>query len=157
MNAHPMTDDPSSGEPEGILLARVFSASRERVWKEWTEPERFAEWYGGDQAEIPVTTVALDVRVGGTWRATMFAGPERREIHWDGKYLEVVEPKLLVLTLSDQGEPYDLVTVVLVDVGGGHTEMLFRQRGTMSGPEYERAARGWTLFFDHIAKGLADD
>jgi uncharacterized protein YndB with AHSA1/START domain len=152
-----MTDVSSQNGSEGILLARVFNASRERVWKEWTEPERFAEWYGGDNAEIPLQTVTLDVRVGGTWRATMFAGPKRREIHWDGKYLEVVEPKLLVLTLSDQGEPYDLITVVLVDLGDGLTEMLFRQRGSMSGPEYERAARGWSSFFDHMAKGLAND
>lgn len=152
-----MTDVSSQNGSEGILLARVFNALRERVWKEWTEPERFAEWYGGDNAEIPLQTVTLDVRVGGTWRATMFAGPKRREIHWDGKYLEVVEPKLLVLTLSDQGEPYDLITVVLVDLGDGLTEMLFRQRGSMSGPEYERAARGWSSFFDHMAKGLAND
>jgi uncharacterized protein YndB with AHSA1/START domain len=152
-----MTDAPSQNESEGILLARVFNASRERVWKEWTEAERFAEWYGGDNAEIPLQTVSLDVRVGGTWRATMFAGPKRREIHWDGKYLEVVEPKLLVLTLSDQGEPYDLVTVVLVDVGEGLTEMLFRQRGSMTGPQYERAARGWSSFFDHMAKALTGD
>jgi uncharacterized protein YndB with AHSA1/START domain len=152
-----MTDVPSQNGTEGILLARVFNAPRERVWKEWTDPERFAEWYGGDNAEIPLRTVSLDVRVGGTWRATMFAGPKRREIHWDGKYLEVVEPKLLVLTLSDQGEPYDLVTVVLVDVGEGLTEMLFRQRGSMTGPEYQRAARGWSSFFDHMAKGLAND
>jgi uncharacterized protein YndB with AHSA1/START domain len=152
-----MTDVSSQNGSEGILLARVFNAPRERVWKEWTDPERFAEWYGGDNAEIPLRTVSLDVRVGGTWRATMFAGPKRHEIHWDGKYLEVVEPKLLVLTLSDQGKPYDLVTVVLVDVGEGLTEMLFRQRGSMTGPEYQRAARGWSSFFDHMAKGLTND
>jgi uncharacterized protein YndB with AHSA1/START domain len=143
---------------EGILLARLFEAPRERVWREWTKPERFADWYGGDNAEVPVETVEMDVRPGGVWRATMFAGPDRREIHWDGKYLDVVEPKLLALTLTDDaGEPYDLVTVVLIDVGGGHTEMLFRQRGTMSGPEYERAAQGWSGFFDQMAKGLAND
>jgi hypothetical protein len=34
------------------------------------------------------------------------------------RYLEVVEPQILVLTLSDQGEPHDLVTVVLVEIGG---------------------------------------
>jgi uncharacterized protein YndB with AHSA1/START domain len=153
-----MAEGASYSGHDGILLARVFKATRERVWKEWTEPERFAEWYGGDQAEIPLETVEMDVRVGGTWRATMVAGSQRREIHWDGEYLEVVEPHLLVLTLTDDaGEPYDLVTVVLIDVGGGHTEMLFRQRGTMSGPEYERAARGWASFFDHMARGLAND
>jgi uncharacterized protein YndB with AHSA1/START domain len=33
-------------EPEeGIEITRVFDAPRERVWKEWTEPERFADWF----------------------------------------------------------------------------------------------------------------
>jgi uncharacterized protein YndB with AHSA1/START domain len=145
-----------SGE-QGILLARVFDASRERLWKEWTEPDRFADWFGGDEAEIPPSTVALDVRVGGTWRATMFAGPERREIRWTGKYLEVAEPKLLALTFSDDGAPDELIIVVLVDIGEGHTEMLLRQRGAMSGPAYERAARGMSSFLDRMAKHIADE
>jgi uncharacterized protein YndB with AHSA1/START domain len=154
--SHHTVDGASYSGSDGILLARMLTAPRERVWREWTEPERFSRWYGGDNAEIPLDTVTMDVRVGGTWRATMFAGPERREIHWDEQYLDVVEPKLLVLTLTDdKGEPYELVTVVLVELGGGLTEMIFRQRGSMSGPEYEQTARGWSSFFDHMAEGLA--
>ena len=37
----------------GIRISRVFDAPRERVWREWTEPERFADWYGGPQCEVP--------------------------------------------------------------------------------------------------------
>ena len=33
---------------------RVFDAPRELVWKEWTEPERFADWFGGTQSEVPL-------------------------------------------------------------------------------------------------------
>ena len=87
----------------------------------------------------------------------MFAGPERRKIRWTGKYLEVSEPKLLALTFSDDGAPDELVIVVLVDIGEGHTEMLLRQRGAMSGPEYERAARGMSSFLDRMAKHIAGD
>ena len=42
----------TAGE-EGIAITRVFDAPRERVWREWTEPERFADWYGGADAEVP--------------------------------------------------------------------------------------------------------
>src|SRR5215208_2065966 len=129
---------------DGISFIRVFDAPRERVWREWTEPERFADWFGGSEAEVPVATVSMDVRPGGVWRATMFAGPDRREIRWKGSYLEVVEPERLVLTFSDEpGEEYELVTVVLADLGDGRTEMRFQQRGRMSPEEYERAERGW--------------
>ena len=75
---------------EGMEITRVFDAPRERVWREWTEPEAFADWFGGDHAEVPVSTVSMDVREGGAWRATMFAGPTRREISWIGEYHEVV-------------------------------------------------------------------
>jgi uncharacterized protein YndB with AHSA1/START domain len=143
---------------EGITMTRVFDAPRERVWREWTEPERFADWFGGPQSEVPLDSVSMDVRPGGTWRATMFAGPERREIQWSGEYQEVAEPERLVLTFSDQPgeERYELVTVVLTDLGDGRTEMFFTQRGEMSPEGYERAGQGWSGFFDRLAERLAD-
>jgi uncharacterized protein YndB with AHSA1/START domain len=142
---------------DGITITRVYDAPRERVWKEWTEPEAFADWFGGTDGEVPLSTVSMDVRPGGSWRATMFAGPERREIHWKGAYREVVEPERLVFTLSDEpGDAYELVTVVLMDLGDGRTEMHFEQRGRMAAEQYERAADGWSTFFDRIAERLAD-
>src|SRR6266576_3452334 len=102
----------------GIAVTRVFDAPRELVWREWTEPERFADWFGGPESEVPVSTVSMDVRPGGAWRATMFSGPGRREIRWKGEYREVVEPERLVFTVSDQpGEDsYELVSVVLTEL-----------------------------------------
>ena len=82
----------------GIRISRVFDASRERVWREGTEPERFADWYGGPQCEVPLDSVSMDVRPGGKWRLTMFAPPDRRRIDWKGEYLEVVPGERLVST-----------------------------------------------------------
>ena len=141
----------------GITITRVFDAPRERVWREWTEPEAFADWYGGDHAEVPVSTVSMDVREGGVWRATMFAGPRRHEIHWLGEYLEVDEPRRLVFTVTDRPDEdeRDVVTVELRDLGDGRTEMQFEQRGGMTPEQYERAGKGWGTFFDRIAERLA--
>ena len=69
---------------EGFTITRIFEAPRERVWREWTEPERFADWFGGPDGEVPPSTVSMDVRVGGLWKATMYYGPDRRVSHWDG-------------------------------------------------------------------------
>jgi len=141
----------------GISVSRVFEAPREQVWREWTEPERFADWFGGADAQVPLSSVSMDVRPGGSWRATMFAGPERHEIHWHGEYREVVAPERLVLTFADRpGDAYELVTVVLTDLGDGRTEMLFEQRGSMSAEQYRRAEQGWAGFFDRIAERLTD-
>jgi uncharacterized protein YndB with AHSA1/START domain len=156
-----MAEPRASGEelPLGFTLTRVFDAPRERVWREWTEPERFADWFGGPQADVPLDTVAMDVRPGGTWRATMFSGPRRREIRWAGAYREVVPPERLVLTFTDQPEEdaHELVTVVLRDLGDGRTEMVVEQRGHMRPSDYERAQSGWGVFFDRLAERLAGD
>ena len=88
----------------------------------------------------------------------MFCDAGRREIHWKGEYREVVEPERLVFTVSDQPgeEAYELISVVLLDLGDGRTEMHFEQRGLLPPEVYERAAEGWSTFFDRIAERLTD-
>src|SRR5215210_7453256 len=141
----------------GITITRVFEAPRERVWKEWTEPECFGDWFGGSESEVPPASVAMDVRPGGSWRLTMLADSGRREMQWKGEYREVIEPERLVFTVSDQpgDDAYELVNVVLTDLGDGRTEMLFEQRGRLPAEVYERAKEGWSGFFDRIAERLA--
>jgi uncharacterized protein YndB with AHSA1/START domain len=142
---------------EGITITRVFDAPRDLVFRAWTEPERFARWFGPDDSEVPVSTVSMDVRPGGAWRATMFAGPERHEIRWWGVYREVVPPERLAFTISDQpGGEGEIVTVVLTDIGDDKTEMVFHQGGGHLPPdEYPRAKQGWTAFFERMAAHLA--
>jgi uncharacterized protein YndB with AHSA1/START domain len=145
-------------EPAGITITRVFDAPRERVWREWTEPERFADWFGGPDADVPLSTVAMDVREGGTWRATMFFGPDRRESRWRGAYRQVMAPERLVFTVTDEPgkDAYELVVVDLVDLGDGRTEMRFEQHGRRSAQAYERTRRGWGVFFDRVAERLIE-
>ncbi len=141
----------------GFELTRVFEASREAVWREWTEAEAFADWYGGPQSEVPLDAVSWQPEPDREWRATMFAGPGRREIHWRGTFLEVEEPERLVFTVTDQPEDdrVDVVTVILEDLGDGRTEMRVEQRGWMEPEQYEPAKRGWGGFFDRMAERLA--
>ncbi len=134
-------------------MTRLFDAPRERVWREWTEPARFADWFGGPNSEVPLETVTMDVTPGGALRATMFSGPNRHEIRWAGEYREVIEPERLVFTISDQpgGKRPELV---LTDLGDGRTEMLFEQRGHLAAQQYERTERGWSGFFDRMEERL---
>lgn len=142
---------------DGITVTRIFDAPRERVWREWVEPERFADWFGGPDWKAPLDTVSMDVRPGGAWRLSMFSETGRREIHWRGEYREVVEPERLVFTISDEpdGDAFELVMVDLTDLGDGRTEMLFQQRGgNLSAEQYRSAEQGWGGFFDRIAERL---
>jgi uncharacterized protein YndB with AHSA1/START domain len=141
----------------GITIVRVFDAPRERLWREWTEPAAFADWFGGDDCEIPLASMSMDVRPGGSSRATMLCDGGRREILWTGGYLEVVEPERLVFTLrAAPAETEELVAVVLRDLGDGRTELRLEQRGHLSPEEYERTGAGWTTFFDRLSARLAD-
>jgi uncharacterized protein YndB with AHSA1/START domain len=141
-------------DQHGFTMTRVFDAPRERMWREWTEPEAFADWYGG-ACEVPLESVSMDVRPGGGLRLTMLIGS--REVHWHGEYLEVVEPERLVFTISDQpgDDRYELVTVELADLGDGRTEMRLEQRGHMGPEQYAAAKAGWGGFFDRVAERLA--
>ena len=139
-----------------IELIWTFEAPRDEVWREWTEPERFADWYGGPEFPIATDEISMDVRVGGRWTAVM-RGPDEVVIHWDGEYVEVREPERLAFTVSDQpGEDvYDLCTVELTDLAGTRTEMRFTQSGGhMPAEAYRRAAQGWSGFFRRIEERL---
>jgi uncharacterized protein YndB with AHSA1/START domain len=139
-----------------FTITRVFDAPRDRVWREWTEPERFADWFGAE-GEVPLATVSMDVREGGEWRLTMFYGPNRVESNWHGRYQEVLPPERLVLTMTDEpegGDRYALITVVLTDLGDGRTEMHFEQRDEQTPQEHERARSGWGKFFDRLDERL---
>ena len=136
----------------------MLEAAREEVWREWTTPEAFADWYGGEGGCVPVDSVTMDVRPGGAWSLTMYAGPQEWEINWEGTYLEVSEPERLVFTVTDEpgGEEYEVVTVVLAELDDGRTEMRMTQTGGHLDPdEYERAKQGWGGFFDRMATRLS--
>ena len=149
-----MAEASSPGASEyGIRIRRVFDAPRELIWREWTDPESFADWYGGPEWEVPLSSVTMDVRPSGPLRLTMFGPPEdRSRIEWEGEYLEVEPPARLAFTIRSRPGPrdFELVTVVLNELADGRTEMLFEQRGSMSPEQYERATDGWGTFLDRL-------
>ena len=54
-------------EPAGraFVIARVFDATREAVWKAWTEAERLECWWGPDG--FAAKRCAMDLRPGGSF------------------------------------------------------------------------------------------
>ena len=57
----------AASDKDGILIVRVFDAPRELVFKAWTEPERFATWFGEHGSSIPLENISMDARPGGAW------------------------------------------------------------------------------------------
>jgi uncharacterized protein YndB with AHSA1/START domain len=140
----------------GLTITRVFDAPRQLVWKEWTEPWRFADWFGGPGVEVPLSSVSIDLVPGGAWAATTSSFPERRDTRWEGEYVEVIEPERLAFTIRGLPEAPtpELVTVILSDLAAGRTEMRFRQQGQRTAEQYERDRENWLAEFDLMAERL---
>jgi uncharacterized protein YndB with AHSA1/START domain len=139
-------------DAEGTSFTRTFAAPQKLVFEAWTQPQHFAKWFGGSGVEVPDDSVAMDVRPGGSWKATMIIGNGVPDMHWLGEFVEVDPYSKLVLTISDGSPERELVTVSLTEVDGG-TEMHFAQTGGhLSAEEYERTAQGWQEFFNAMAE-----
>jgi len=76
-----------------VRVPRRFSASSERVFDAWLDPEKVPKWMS---LSGEMVRVQIDARVGGT-----FSFVERRdgeEIEHIGEYLEMACPRRLVFT-----------------------------------------------------------
>ena len=128
-----------------IRVERIFDAPRAHVFSVWTDPKLIPEWWGDG-----TVVEEMDVRPGGTYRFQTAYGAV------EGEFREVDAPERLVFTVTDRSDDkYEVVRVVLTDLGDARTEMLFEQRGHLGREQYERTERGWGGFFDRIAERLA--
>jgi uncharacterized protein YndB with AHSA1/START domain len=143
-------------ETTGFTITRTFAAPPEAVFDAWVTPSSLATWWGGNQVEVPLNSVALDARPGGSWKATLIVGPDMPEFHWYGEYIEVDRPNKLVMTMSDKpGDDYELFTLTFTAVDGG-TEMVFTQSGgNLTPEEYAGTSIGWQVALDALEAFLA--
>src|SRR5262245_47133548 len=77
-----------------LKVTRTIRASRQRVFRAWTEPELMMRWFVEGDANM--TTCEIDLREGGRYRLEGHVGDNRWSI-W-GSYLEVRPPERLVYT-----------------------------------------------------------
>ena len=107
-----------------IVITRVIHASRELVWRAWTDPKMMAQWFGprGFTASVP----ELDVRVGGALRIVMH-GPDGNDYPMKGVFREVVAPERLVFSNfavdNDGNHLLEGETVVTLTEAGGKTSL----------------------------------
>lgn len=104
-----------------IRIERIFDATRERLWRAFTEPDLVAQWWGrGNRLVIE----RLEVERGGHWR---FVEHSDQGVHgFEGRFREVAPIERLVYTFEWDGMPGHTVleTVQLDDLGDGRTRVL---------------------------------
>lgn len=78
-----------------LVLARIIDASPEQVYRAWTTPETYPEWFCPKPWRAEATK--MDLRPGGASDVTMY-GPNGEVAPNPGVYLEVVPNRKLVFT-----------------------------------------------------------
>jgi uncharacterized protein YndB with AHSA1/START domain len=87
-----------------IRIEHVFHASRDRVWRAFTEVDLVAQWWGrGNQMVIE----RFEVERGGHWRFVEHAGGEAHG--FEGRLREVTPQDRLVYTFEWDGMPGHVV------------------------------------------------
>ncbi|MEO1680746.1 MAG: SRPBCC domain-containing protein [Pseudomonadota bacterium] len=153
-----------SEDEKWVRIVRDFDAPIDLVWRMWTDPALFKQWYGPNGMSVP--TAEMDVKVGGTRKVCMtMQSPERSmEMWFTGVYKEVNAPARLVYTESlcdadgtiippqSMGMPdsFPDVTEVIVELSeiGGKTRMVMVHVGVAEGTA---GAGGWGQAFDKLA------
>ena len=106
-----------SADGKGVVrMEDRFASDIDDVWSAITDPSRLARWYG---------EVAGDLRVGGEYRARLFA------TGWEGTgRIEACEPphRLLVSAKEPDAADAGLIEVTLAADGGG-TTLVWEERG----------------------------
>jgi uncharacterized protein YndB with AHSA1/START domain len=103
-----------------ILITRDFNAPKRLVYRAWTEPDLIKRWWAGDKGTV--TSIEVDLRVGGRWRYLMVA-EGGFEVGFHGEYRELVPDERIVNTEVFEGMPDGeaLVTYTLTEVDGRTT------------------------------------
>lgn len=146
-----------------LRIEREFDAPIDLIWKMWTDPELFKQWYGPKGMSVPVAE--MNVSVGGTRKVFMsMQSPERSmEMWFTGVYKEVRAPNRLVYTESmcdaegvlispqSMGMPEDFpdITEITIELAeeGGSTRMVMVHAGVDEGTA---GAGGWQQAFDKL-------
>lgn len=87
----------SSDNAAEFIIARTFDASRDRVWRAFTQAVALAQWWGPKGSTIKV--LKLDLRPGGMFHYSMEYQPGH-PIYGRFVYREIVAPERLVYVSS---------------------------------------------------------
>ncbi|SHF07843.1 Uncharacterized conserved protein YndB, AHSA1/START domain [Seinonella peptonophila] len=137
-----MTND----HTQELTLTRVFNQPREVVFKGWTNPRLFAQWWGPDGYGNKI--YKLEPYPGGAIYLDMLA-PDGTAYPYQGEFHEVDEPEKLVFSggsfLDEEGKPQIKVRYTLLfEEYDTQTKLTLQISVLKSVPELLSAIKGIT-------------
>jgi uncharacterized protein YndB with AHSA1/START domain len=150
-----------------ITITRIFNATRDLVWKTWTEPERIKRWWG--PKDFTSTVCNIDLRVGGVLLFCM-RSPEGRDFWSTGIFREIVDHSLIVCTDSFADErgnivpashygmnsdfPLEMLWTITFEDFKGNTKFTLMHSGLPIGEMADLTNQGWNESMDKFAETL---
>jgi len=117
-----MSETPANIKERQIVTTRVFDAPVENVFTAWSNPELLKRWWG--PKGFTNTFYVFDFCPGGDWKFTMH-GPDAGNYHNESAFIEIEEPKRIVL--NHVSKPRFRLTVEFEDEDDNRTKLIFQQ------------------------------
>ena len=144
----------SSETSSQLHFTHRFAASRQRVYRAWTEPELLMKWFV--ESEGKVDKCDIDLRKGGKYRIEGHMRGKPWAI-W-GEYLEVKPAEKLVYTWQWDFDPEvgasagDTVVTVEFRDNGKQTELTLKHERFENEIARVGHERGWLGCFERLEK-----
>jgi ABC-type polysaccharide/polyol phosphate transport system ATPase subunit/uncharacterized protein YndB with AHSA1/START domain len=98
-SSRPHSEIPSADSK--VVISRTFDASRDRIWKAWSDPQLIATWWAPKGFKTNV--LKLDLRQGGVFHYGL-KPPQGHEMWFKVIYRELEAPRKLALLISFSDE-----------------------------------------------------
>jgi uncharacterized protein YndB with AHSA1/START domain len=111
------------------------------AWRAWTESEHYEPWSYSKPG-----SVELDATPGGRFTSTVVT-PEGQEFPITGRYIEVVEPEVLVMGMDTPDGGEEVMRLDIEDLGDGRSRMTVSQTCATQ-EEHDMAKQGSQMLLD---------
>jgi uncharacterized protein YndB with AHSA1/START domain len=141
-----------------IIMARVFDAPRELVFKVMTDPKLIPQWWG--QRDSTTIVDKMDVQAGGLWRYVQ-RDQQGNEFAFHGVYHSITAPEQVIDTFEFEGMPGHVIleTMTLEEQADGTTKVtvssVFQSVADRDGMLSSGMESGANESYDRLAELLA--
>lgn len=132
-----------------LTLRRTVQASRDKVFRAWTDPAVLRQWFAPEGYAVP--TAELDLTVGGRYRIVM-AAPDGGKHVATGTYREIRRPERLVFTWQweDAEDPAETLVTVQFHDRGAATEVVLTHERFPNEEDRDKHEEGWSSVLNRL-------
>lgn len=112
-------------EGRELIISRSFHASRELVFKAWTDPKHLPQWWGPKQ--FTTTVQEINIQPGGVWRYVMH-GPDGNDYNNKITFIKVESPEYLEYAHGDDTDDEQFRVTVTFGQEGQSTQLTMRMQ-----------------------------